>query len=94
MTMQPALAAFVQQRVYELFSDRAQMIARFNASFSRKDASGTGQPDVRMSVPLAYLFLLNAVENDTLFLPNADLSPEGVLKLSAGKKRHALVRIN
>lgn len=72
----PALAAFVQQRVYELFSDRAQMIARFNASFSRKDASGTGQPDVRMSVPLAYLFLLNAVENDTLFLPNADLSPE------------------
>ena len=29
-----------------------------------------------MSVPLAYLFLLNAVENDTLFLPNADLSPE------------------
>ncbi|WP_314187949.1 hypothetical protein [Paracoccus yeei] len=60
------LAAFVQQRIYELFSDRNRMIERFTGNF----------PGRRMSVPLAYLFLLNAVENDTLFLPNADLSPE------------------
>lgn len=49
----PELVAFVQRRIYALFSQRAEMNARFSASFEGR----------RMSSTLAYLFLLNAVDD-------------------------------
>ncbi|WP_134681029.1 hypothetical protein [Paracoccus ravus] len=55
----PVLVQFVQRRVYELFSHRAEMTGRFQASFQ-----GRG-----MSPALAYLFLLNAVENEEMLGP-------------------------
>lgn len=55
----PRLIQFVQRRLHQLFSDRAQMNARFAASF----------PGRRMSSTLAYLFLLNAVEDETTLRP-------------------------
>ncbi|MDS9469525.1 hypothetical protein RGQ15_18320 [Paracoccus sp. MBLB3053] len=58
---EPELIQFVQRRVFELFSDRAAMTARFQTSF----------PGRAMSTALAYLFLLNAVENESLFQPRA-----------------------
>jgi len=33
-----------------------------------------------------------AIANDTQLVGTADVTPEGTIKLSAGKKRHALVR--
>lgn len=33
------------------------------------------------------------IQNETQLVTAADLNPEGVIKLSAGKKRHALVRV-
>lgn len=50
----PKLIQFVQRRVYEIFSHRAEMNSRFAANF----------PGREMSHALAYLFLLNAVENE------------------------------
>lgn len=49
----PQLIQFVQQRIYQIFSDRRKMNARFVGSF----------PESEMSPALAYLFLLNAIEN-------------------------------
>lgn len=57
----PRLIQFVQQRIYKLFSDRAQMNARFAGSFEGR----------RMSSTLAYLFLLNAVEDEATLRPPA-----------------------
>lgn len=50
----PELVQFVQRRVYQLFSDQMRMRALFAAHF----------PDTRMSPSLAYLFLLNGVDED------------------------------
>ncbi len=47
----PALVQFVQQRVYEIFSDREKARALFSANF----------PGQHMTPALAYLFLLNGV---------------------------------
>lgn len=57
----PRLIQFVQKRIHQLFSDRAQMNARFASSF----------PGKRMSPTLAYLFLLNAVEDEATLRPEA-----------------------
>jgi hypothetical protein len=58
----PNLVQFVQRRVYEIFSDRDQVISLFTANFSGK----------AMSIPLANLFNLNGVE-DKLYLSRRTL---------------------
>lgn len=55
----PALFQFVQRRIYELFSQRAEMNGRFASSFEGR----------RMSSTLAYLFLLNAVDDPATLNP-------------------------
>jgi len=50
----PRLVQFVQRRIHEMFSNRTEMTSRFASSF----------PGREMSPALAYLFLLNAVENE------------------------------
>ncbi|WP_199261123.1 type 2 periplasmic-binding domain-containing protein [Paracoccus binzhouensis] len=50
----PELIQFVQRRIYEIFSYRADMNSRFSASFRGRE----------MSPALAYLFLLNAVVDE------------------------------
>lgn len=50
----PKLVQFVQRRVYEIFSDVSKAQAIFSAAF----------PDSQMSTSLAYLFLLNGVNED------------------------------
>lgn len=62
----PRLIQFVQKRVHQLFSDRAQMNARFAGSFKGR----------RMSSTLAYLFLLNAVEDEATLRPEQPETPE------------------
>lgn len=54
----PKLVQFVQRRVYEIFSHRAGADALFTKHF----------PGAAMSDALAYLFLLNAVENEQRFV--------------------------
>ncbi|RMC34610.1 hypothetical protein C9E82_12010 [Paracoccus siganidrum] len=56
----PRLVQFVQHRIHQLFSERARMTSRFAASF----------PGHQMSPALAYLFLLNGVENEQDFTPS------------------------
>ena len=53
----PGLVQFVQRRIYEIFSDRDQIVSLFTANFKGK----------AMSTPLANLFNLNGVE-DKLYL--------------------------
>lgn len=63
----PQLIQFVQHRIHQLFSERARMNSRFTASFAGH----------QMSPALAYLFLLNGVENEAGFSsePPAMASP-------------------
>ena len=61
----PDLVQFVQRRIYEIFSDREQVISLFTANFKGK----------AMSTPLANLFNLNGVE-DRLQLAPETLGPE------------------
>lgn len=64
-TGRPDLAAFVQRRIYAFFSDRSWATHFFAGHF----------PDKVMSPALAYLFLLNAVDEERCF-DNPDASPE------------------
>ncbi|MTD99619.1 transporter substrate-binding domain-containing protein [Paracoccus sp. YIM 132242] len=50
----PDLVQFVQRRIYEIFSDASKARAIFSATF----------PASQMSTSLAYLFLLNGVDED------------------------------
>jgi len=63
----PELAQYVQRRIHEMFSNRTEMTSRFAASF----------PGREMSPALAYLFLLNAVENEANFGLRPGLKAEG-----------------
>jgi hypothetical protein len=64
----PQLVQFVQRRIYELFSNRVEMISRFEASF----------PGHEMSPALAYLFLLNGVENEETLAPRQGLPTSAI----------------
>ena len=72
------LIQFVQRRIYEIFSHRVEMMSRFQASFGGH----------KMSPALAYLFLLNAVENEENLGPRppspAD-KPEAISATQSGR---------
>lgn len=67
----PLLAATVQRGVYDFFSRRTHAIEAFKAYF----------PDKTMSVPLSYLFLLNAVEEEETATTRPDVIPRLVPKV-------------
>lgn len=61
----PALIQFVQRRIYEIFSHRADMNSRFSSSFKGRE----------MSPALAYLFLLNAVVDEAGMIAGENEQP-------------------
>ncbi len=63
----PELIRHVQRRVYEIFSDRKEILGFFTASFGEK----------RMAKTLADLFLLNAVEREDRFKLETDPASAG-----------------